>query len=257
MVTKGYTGMVEEREIRLERPDCTLIGTILLPDKVRATILIMHGWSTDRQNLRRYSEMLAQHGYRIVAFDARGHGETMVKPDLHAMIGDVGAILDMLTEDYGVTSVGTFGWSMGGLIPTISSTLYPTIKAVSTIATGVHLWPNLIHQILKLTPIPELLYRALRRNTGKLNHISPIVLLQAIRAAPNAMDYADKVTVPYLSIHPVHDVLIPLEAAKRLFEAIPSKDKEFIVINASHDIAHTHYDEIAPRILEFFDKRLC
>ena len=134
MVTKGYTGMVEEREIRLERPDCTLIGTILLPDKVRATILIMHGWSTDRQNLRRYSEMLAQHGYRIVAFDARGHGETMVKPDLHAMIGDVGAILDMLTEDYGVTSVGTFGWSMGGLIPTISSTLYPTIKAVSTIA---------------------------------------------------------------------------------------------------------------------------
>lgn len=248
--------MLEDKEVSIELPDCTLKGTILIPEKVKATVVLMHGWSTDRQNLMRYGEMLVKHGYMVVAFDARGHGRTVVKPDMNRMIDDLGAILDMLAKDYGITSVGTFGWSMGGLVPTIASTRFPAIKAVAAIATGVQPWQDLVGQFSRVTPIPKVLRRAFRRGMGGLNHTSLLTLLQAAMGAPDAMEHADRVTAPYLSIHPSRDVLVPLESAKLLFEKIASRDKQFIVLDTTHDIGLTDYDDVAPLILRFFDKRL-
>lgn len=248
--------MFLKRDVSIKRPDCTLKGTLLIPDTIQAAVMLMHGWSTDRQNLMRYGEMLVRHGYLVAAFDARGHGETVVKPDMSLMIDDAGAILEMLSGEYGARQVGMFGWSMGGLVSLISSTRFPAVKAVATIAGGVDLWADLMGQFRRVTPIPRVLSRAIRRNRGNLNHLSPLTLLQAVRGAPGAMEYADRVTVPYLSIHPSDDVLIPLEAAKRLFGRIASRDKKLVVLNTSHDIGLTNYDDVAPRVLEFFEKRL-
>lgn len=248
--------MFQEREVSIKRPDCTLKGTLLIPDTIQAAVVLMHGWSTDRRNLMRYGEMLARHGYLVAAFDARGHGETVVKPDMNLMIDDVGAILEMLAGEYGARQAGMFGWSMGGLVSTISSTRFPAVRAVATIAGGVDLWGDLMGQFRRVTPIPRMLRRAFRRGMGGLNHTSPLTLFHAARGAPGAMEYADRVTVPYLNIHPSDDVLIPLEAAKRLFGRIASRDKELVVLNTSHDIGLTNYDDVAPLIIEFFDSRL-
>lgn len=248
--------MFLERDVSVERPDCTLKGTLLVPERIEAAVMLMHGWSTDRRNLMRYGEMLARHGYLVAAFDARGHGETVVKPDMNLMIDDAGAILEMLSGEYGVRKVGMFGWSMGGLVSTIASTRFPSIKVMAVIATGVYPWHDLMGQFRRVTPIPRIVHRAFRRGMGGLNHTSLLTLLQAARRAPNTMEYADRVTVPYLAIHPSDDVLVPLAAAKQLFGKIASRDKQFVVLDATHDIGLTNYDDVAPLILEFFDSRL-
>jgi pimeloyl-ACP methyl ester carboxylesterase len=77
-------------------------------------IVLAHGLSATRRNVVQGSRLLIREGYRLVAYDARGHGESDPPPDPDAysyaeLVDDLDAVLDEL----GIERPILVGASMG------------------------------------------------------------------------------------------------------------------------------------------------
>lgn len=78
-------------------------------------ILLLHGLTATRRYVVMGSRLLERRGYRLVGFDARGHGESTPAPHRRAyeyvdLVGDVEAVLDAAEIEQAVLA----GSSMGG-----------------------------------------------------------------------------------------------------------------------------------------------
>lgn len=80
----------------------------------RPTILMLHGGGQNRFSWKNTGQVLADHGFHVVALDARGHGDSDRAPDgrytVDTLARDVAAVLTAL--DGPVVLIGA---SMGGL----------------------------------------------------------------------------------------------------------------------------------------------
>lgn len=71
------------------------------------TVLLVHGWSGRASQLTPFVEPLVDRGYRVVAFDAPGHGEVFGKngkrsSNLPEMASTIGRVLESLGAVHGV-----------------------------------------------------------------------------------------------------------------------------------------------------------
>lgn len=92
-----------------------LVGELWEPDgAAQGTALLLHGGAQRRHSWRATGERLATQGWRTLAFDARGHGDSDWAPDgdysASALIDDVEAIVETLGE-----KPVLIGASMGGM----------------------------------------------------------------------------------------------------------------------------------------------
>jgi len=80
----------------------------------RPTILMLHGGGQNRFSWKNTGQVLADHGFHVVALDARGHGDSDRAPDgrytVDTLARDVAAVLTALDRP-----VVLIGASMGGL----------------------------------------------------------------------------------------------------------------------------------------------
>ncbi len=80
----------------------------------RPTILMLHGGGQNRHSWKNTGQILADRGFRVVAVDTRGHGDSDRAPEadyaLESLTGDVLHIIDGIG-----TPVVLIGASMGGL----------------------------------------------------------------------------------------------------------------------------------------------
>src|SRR3954452_22656525 len=77
-------------------------------------LVLLHGLSADRRNVLQGSKYLLRRGYRLVSYDARGHGSSDPPPNPHAydyadLLGD----LDLVIADRGIERPVLVGSSMG------------------------------------------------------------------------------------------------------------------------------------------------
>jgi non-heme chloroperoxidase len=81
----------------------------------RPTVLLLHGGGQTRHAWKGVGDSLAMHGWRVVALDARGHGDSGWAPNgdysLDALVGDLVSVVKSL----GPSPVALVGASMGGL----------------------------------------------------------------------------------------------------------------------------------------------
>jgi len=78
------------------------------------TILLLHGVTATRHNVVQGSRHLERHGHRVVAYDARGHGESSPAPSPRAYeYGDLVGDLERLLDDLEFERVALAGSSMG------------------------------------------------------------------------------------------------------------------------------------------------
>jgi uncharacterized protein len=96
-------------------------------------IIVLHGAGGSREGVRGQAVMLAENGYGVLAFDARGHGKSGGTTNRLGWQGtrDVGAALAFLQEQGGVTAIGALGLSMGGEIVLGAASTYPQITAIA------------------------------------------------------------------------------------------------------------------------------
>ena len=106
------THLPTSTEIELELPS----GVTLRGEDAGAgpAIVLLHGLSATRRHVVQGSNYLLRHGYRLIGYDARGHGISDAAPDPEAYeYSDLGEDLDAVLEHLGLESFVLAGSSMG------------------------------------------------------------------------------------------------------------------------------------------------
>ncbi len=103
-----------------------------------AAILLLHGLSATRRYVLHGSTALVAEGYRLIAYDSRGHGESSPAPspaayDYATLMSDAMRVLD----DRGVERAVLVGMSMGAAVAAAAALAYPDrVRALVAITPG-------------------------------------------------------------------------------------------------------------------------
>jgi len=100
-------------------------------------IVLAHGLTATRRYVLHGSRLLERSGYRVVAYDARGHGESTTPSDRGAytypqLVSDLGAVLDQLEIDRAV---------LGGVSMGAATTLVFTLQNPDRVEALVQITP--------------------------------------------------------------------------------------------------------------------
>jgi pimeloyl-ACP methyl ester carboxylesterase len=109
---------IPHQEVRVPMADGRELGAWYVPSRNRAAVVLIHGSSGNRARVADRAELLARHGYGVLALDLPGNGES----DGHSSgLGDnaqpaVTAALDYLERrpDVDPEAIAGFGVSLGG-----------------------------------------------------------------------------------------------------------------------------------------------
>lgn len=97
-------------------PSLSLAADIYRCDGPRAVVLLLHGGGQNRHAWETTARRLHAHGYTVVAYDARGHGDSDWDPaglyDLERLASDLLAVRTYASAGYPVVAIGA---SLGGL----------------------------------------------------------------------------------------------------------------------------------------------
>ncbi|MBL8062149.1 MAG: alpha/beta hydrolase [Anaerolineales bacterium] len=118
------------KKVKLTTRDGLELSAWYTPPKAGVVILVAHGYNDNRpENM--YA-MLAQHGYGVLAWDFRAHGDSEGEISTFGYNErmDVEAALDFALAQEGVEHVGAWGGSMGGATIILAAAERPEIEAV-------------------------------------------------------------------------------------------------------------------------------
>jgi pimeloyl-ACP methyl ester carboxylesterase len=217
----------------------TLRGWLLepaTPSRARPVVLV-HGKGGDRQSgpgegALGVGAALAADGYRVLAFDLRGSGESAGERfTLGAQeIRDVGGAIDFLTAQ-GLAPEGVYlvGFSMGAATAMLSAEGEDTVRAVVEDSGYADLGELLEVQVPRASGLPSFftpgVVVAVRALLGvDLDEIRPIDGLPRLAAAG----------VPLLVIHGLDDTYVPPSHGVRLAAAYGPKAQTYFVPGAGH-----------------------
>jgi pimeloyl-ACP methyl ester carboxylesterase len=215
-------------------------------------IVLAHGLTATRRNVVHGSKLLERSGYRVIGYDARGHGDSDPAPDVGAyqyddLVGDLERVLD----EHGLERATLVGVSMGAATTLAFALRYPERVGALVQVTPAHLglptdeqgetrWDALadgleqdgVEGFLRAygdPPVEErfrgLIVQAIRQRLERHRH--PEAVAAALRVVPRsrAFDGAealDDVSVPTLvvasrdDLDPQHPYTVALEYARRI-----------------------------------------
>jgi pimeloyl-ACP methyl ester carboxylesterase len=224
-----------------------------VPSTNGATIILLHGYGGNRQDLLWHAETLAKAGYGVLMYDERASGESDGRRRSYGWedAQDVGGALDFLNRRTpgGKAKVGIAGCSLGGQIALQGAANYPQIAAV---------WADGPSQI-RAKDIPIYSWQAF------LSYVSTQILDQmyiwiaGIKAPPALID-----TIGIIEPRPVmlvaggqpHPAFGPEYLHIEPLTRYAGKHTQLWVIEeASHcDGPSQRPEEYARRMLDFFDQ---
>lgn len=119
-------------EVTLSTGDGVTLASWYRPPANGAAIILLHGAGGSREGMRPYAEMLAAHGYGVLAVDLRGHGMSGGTTNRLGWRGtpDVGAAVAYLQSRPEVKRIGGLGSSMGGEVLLGAAAEYPALTAI-------------------------------------------------------------------------------------------------------------------------------
>lgn len=105
-------------DVELVTSDGVRLSAWYVPGDNGAAVVLAHGAGSTRANVLDHAAVLARHGYGVLLFDARGHGDSDGRAMDFGWYGDedVGAAVDFLARraDVDPDRIGAVGMSMGG-----------------------------------------------------------------------------------------------------------------------------------------------
>ena len=121
---------ISYQEIELTAEDGVKLAAWYTPPQNGAVILVAHGYGSNRPE--DMYVMFAQHGYGVIAWDFRAHGQSggdFSSLGYYEQL-DVEAALDYVLAQPDVEHVGAWGGSMGGSTMILTAAKRPEIKAL-------------------------------------------------------------------------------------------------------------------------------
>jgi len=105
-----------------------------IPSENGAAIILLHGFGGNRLEMLSRAKILAQHGYGVLLYDLRGHGESGgdVRTFGWQDVDDVNTALDFLlsSEEVDPDQIGILGFSIGGQIAIRAAAEHEEIRAI-------------------------------------------------------------------------------------------------------------------------------
>ena len=233
--------------------DLTLHGWYLPVQDSESVIIMIHGADGNRADpsigMLEIALGLVEHGYNVLMFDLRGHGES----EGNRMSASFYEKRDLLgAVDYvkgrGFERIGVLGFSVGAVTALTGTAESDDIDAVVADSSFADLKEMVEPEFSKRTKFPRfflgpLLFMVKIMYGVDFNAVRPVELVSEI--APR----------PILFIHGELDETVPLEHAYRLQDASQNPESQlWVVPEAGHVRAYiTHPEEYISRITTFFD----
>jgi alpha-beta hydrolase superfamily lysophospholipase len=228
-----------------------------------ALIVLMHGYAEHAGRYREFAEFLVRAGHVVHAFDARGHGQSAGQrghvENFDRYVEDYYDFAQGLKQRYPDRPLIMLGHSNGGLIA------LRTLQSRPRLADGLIVISPLVALQKAHVPVPVWLAAILARVAGRfpvlnglkahelthdsrkleqherdrLNHIwsTPSWYVSVHDAMNHAFANIDSVRLPVLVLEAERDPIVVPDAIRRLFQAVPSADKELIVVrDAFHEV---------------------
>jgi uncharacterized protein len=218
------------------------------------TILVLHGQSSVKDNYinMEVSKALVEHGYDILMFDFRGHGESG---------GDTGSLGEWETRDIegalaylnskGIPEVGSLGYSMGASAELLAAPDHPEIRAIVADSAFADLF-SIVDSERQKVGVPSFFD-------------SGILFMTKLLYGLDLLDNEPKRAIsrlgnqPVLLIHASNDPLIPVSETYELQKAGAANSQlQLWVAPANGHVASfaDNREEYLQRVIGFFDEFL-
>ena len=218
-----------------------------IPAKSNKTIIVMHGYPTNKADVLPFSLFLLKK-YNVFLFDFRSFGDSEGSYTTagYKEVKDLDAAVKYLKTRTDSKKIGTLGFSLSGAVALMNKN--DDIKAIVTDSAYANL-NNVINEMYKHFFVFKYSFVYLTRLYGKI-----FFGVDAKDISP--MDSIKTIDKPVLIIHGSKDSQIPVSEAYLLHEA-NKKTELWILDNANHGEAYAkNKKEYEKRVLDFFEKHL-
>src|SRR5436190_1032725 len=217
-----------------------------------APIVLLHGLSATRRNVVQGSRHLVKRGYRLIAYDARGHGESEPPPDPEAyeytdLVADLERVLDELEIQRPVLAGSSMGAAAAMAFALAHPDRVPALVQITPAYTGERttrvrpeVWARLATALedgidtFVETAVPDDMpdrWRDVARESTRQRmerHLHPEAVAAALRVVPfshafDGLEQLEGLEVPTLVVgdRDEPDQLHPLDIAREYAERLP------------------------------------
>jgi len=233
MVPENLPFDVEEIQIPLQ-DGRHLYGWWIQADKNAPTIIFAHGWGRNARRMLPYLKKFCCQGFNLLAFDARGHGNS--DPDKYSNLvkfaDDMIASINFVENNQKSQHPDFYlvGLSIGGAGSIYAAAHDKRIKKVITVGAFAHPASVMKKQFkdhhIPYYPMTWLMFRYLRIfQKLDLNKIAP-------------EKHIARADASFLLIHGKEDITVPVEEGKRLAKAAGDRAELWIIPGRGHSDCH-------------------
>ncbi len=209
--TRRSTPKAGERDVLQGATSWSLAGMQLWSWGEGPTVLLVHGWNGRATQLGGFVKPLVERGYRVVAFDSLGHGDSEGRESsLPELANCIRQVVDELGGVYGIVA-----HSLGGAATTFA--LAYGMRAERLVFVSPPADPREFLKIFgsALGINDDVRARVKRRVERRLG--VPMEEMQALAIAPSMQ-------LPLLVIHDEQDKEVPVNVGRRIASAWPSAE---------------------------------
>jgi fermentation-respiration switch protein FrsA (DUF1100 family) len=139
-ITPADAGL-DYQDVTFTSGDGVTLAGWYIPSKNRAAVMLLHGYGAHRIEMLGRAQMLARHGYGVLLYDLRAHGESTGDARTFGWldVNDVATALAFLQnrDDVDPERIGILGFSIGGQVALRSAAQMDGIKAVAADGPGL------------------------------------------------------------------------------------------------------------------------
>jgi pimeloyl-ACP methyl ester carboxylesterase len=197
-------------------------------------VVLLHGADSRKESHFDFARACANGGLAVLAFDARGHGESPGPLDGRA-IDDVARMADLLRERAGIEKVGLRGSSMGGYLALVAAA---EARAAAVVA------------ICPASAMGLSVGVRAQRFGFAVDRDAVVALL----GAHDETDAARALDVSLLLLHAEGDEVVPVELSRALHAAAPAS--KLVTIPGGHHRSVQHDAELQGVAVRFLRRAM-
>jgi uncharacterized protein len=236
---------IDFQQVELVTEDNVRLSAWYTPPRNGAVILVAHGYGDKRTE--HYYALFASHGYGVVAWDFRAHGQSEGKFSSlgYYEVLDAKAALDFARAQPGVDHIGAWGGSMGAVTMIRATAQYPEIEALVADSPFATLEDEMDLRVP--FPVMRSLIRFFAEGQSGVRVDSVRPVDDIARISPR----------PVFLIQGMSDGMVPLDSAERLYNAAGEPRQLWTENDVPHLNMYAFYKtRYTKRVIKFFDEYL-